>query len=63
MLNACVLFTALVTIMEFFFEDPVPCIASGASDPMARDEEITIIKYVPPQHSDLEIFSLEIFFT
>lgn len=37
--------------MEFFFEDPVPYMASEASEHMARDAESTIIKYVWSQHS------------
>lgn len=46
--------------MELFFEDPVPYMASGASETMARDAESTIIKYVRSQHS--VSFGLENYF-
>ena len=47
--------------MNFFFEDPLSCVVLGASDPMARDEESTIIKYDQSKHSFS--FGLDIFFT
>lgn len=46
LLNVCVLFTALVTIMKFFFGHPVSCMASESLDSIIRGEEGTIIKCV-----------------